>query len=128
MVAQIYLPLLALWFCYLSISVIKLRRKFRIGIGEENNDTLQRAIRIHGNFAENIPFAVILLLVIEICGRSAIFLHIAYCALFIGRISHYYGLKFAESRKIFFPRVFGMSLTFTTIISSALYLFLIKIL
>lgn len=127
MIFQCYLPIFAIWFCYLAISVIKVRKKFKIGIGEGDCDELKRAIRIHGNFVENIPFAIILLIALELCSGDEIFLHLAYITLFVGRIAHFYGLKFTEMKKIFFPRVFGMALTFTAILSSAFYLFVIKI-
>ncbi|MFM8613458.1 MAG: MAPEG family protein [Alphaproteobacteria bacterium] len=56
---------LTLIFLWLSFRVIRYRRAERIPIGSGGNAALERAIRAHANFAEFVPFAVLLLILAE---------------------------------------------------------------
>ncbi|QWE18652.1 MAPEG family protein [Polynucleobacter corsicus] len=42
-----------------------MRRKNKFGIGSGGNDDLERAIRAQGNFAEYVPFGIILITCLE---------------------------------------------------------------
>jgi uncharacterized membrane protein YecN with MAPEG domain len=53
---------LTLIFLWLSFRVIRYRRAERIPLGSGGNAALERAIRAHANFAENVPFAVLQLI------------------------------------------------------------------
>ena len=59
-VTPIYGGLAALFFALLSFRVIQLRGVTKIGLGFEGDQGLQRAIRVHGNFAEYVPFVLLL--------------------------------------------------------------------
>ena len=52
---------LTLIFIRLSFAVIRLRRANRVGLGSGGNEELERAIRAQGNFAEYVPFGLILI-------------------------------------------------------------------
>ena len=65
MFTPLYAALLALLFVVLSGRVIKQRLKHQVGLGDGGQPALVRAIRVHGNFIENVPLALLLLLMYE---------------------------------------------------------------
>ena len=56
-----YAAILALLFVFLSLAVIRARREQRVAIGVRAEGGLERRVRVHGNFAEYAPFALLLL-------------------------------------------------------------------
>jgi uncharacterized membrane protein YecN with MAPEG domain len=68
------LPLL-LMFVWLSFRVIRHRRSARVALGSGGDARLERAIRAHANFAEYVPFAVLLLVLAELGGAWPVLLH-----------------------------------------------------
>jgi len=98
----------------LSINIIRLRRRFKIGIGSGENELLAKAIRVHGNFSEYVPLAVILLACYEINGASAIMVHAVGSILVLGRVLHSIGLN--KTVGVSQQRVFGMLSTFLVIL------------
>ena len=64
-ITSIYASLLAALFFVLSARVILLRRVVRVGLNDGGNDYLRRRIRVHGNFAEYVPFILLLILFAE---------------------------------------------------------------
>lgn len=118
----LYASILALVYVYLSFRTLGLRRANKIAIGDGNNVTLQRAIRVHANFSEYVPMALILITYIEILKFNAILINVLCLSLLIGRISHAYGVsKLQEDFKF---RVFGMAMTFSAIVMSSILLIL----
>ena len=51
-----YAAILALLYVCLSARTIGFRRKSRVSIGDGGDQELLRAIRMHANFAEYVPF------------------------------------------------------------------------
>lgn len=109
-----YAGILGLLYIALSFKVIKLRRKFKVGIGHGEENELHKAIRVHANFAEYVPIALFLLLLIENNGSETWVLHVLGSMLFLGRILHVMGLS--KSAGVSRARIFGGVLTFTMII------------
>ncbi len=91
-VTAIYAAVLALLFVLLSLRVAYARWQTRSYLGEDDRH-LARLVRAHANFAENVPFAVILVGLSEILGAPPIALHLFGASLLIGRVSHAYGLS-----------------------------------
>lgn len=91
-ITSLYAGILALFYAFLSLRIPKLRMKHKVGLGDGNIPELQRAVRVHANFAEYIPFALLMLLLLEAQGYSAWFLHIMGLMLVVGRGLHAYGL------------------------------------
>ncbi len=87
-VTPIYAALLVALFIYLSFSVIKVRRGEKISLGDGDSKALQARTRAHGNFAEFVPFALVLMLMAELQGANPFLLHALGLALMIGRIAH----------------------------------------
>jgi len=92
-ITAFYGSLLALLFIALSFNVIRLRFKLKVGVGDGGERSLTKAIRIHGNFAEYMPLALILLAGYELSGADSLWLHILGSVLFISRVLHAIGLS-----------------------------------
>jgi len=115
-----YASILALLFVALSVRTLRLRHSLKIGIGDAGNTRMLRAMRVHSNFAEYVPLSLILLYFIEVQGAWPILVHALGLCLMIGRLSHAYGVS--QERENYNFRIAGMALTFTVLVSSALYL------
>ena len=70
-------------------------------------------MRVHANFVEYAPFALLLLAFAEMQGAYGPLIHVLAGALLIGRCVHAYGLS--REREDFRMRVGGMILTFSVI-------------
>ena len=68
----LYAGLCGLLFIWLSWLVIKQRQRAKIGLGDGGDPDLQRAIRVHANFIEYTPFALLLLLLVEMTTANAL--------------------------------------------------------
>jgi uncharacterized protein len=122
-IVSFYAALLALVFVALSIRTLSLRRALGIPIGDAGNEAMLRAMRVHANFAEYVPFALLLIYLVEQTGANAVFVQMLCLSLLIGRISHAVGVSRVKEHLAF--RVFGMVLTLTPILSAAVRLMLI---
>ena len=78
----------AVFFTGLGLWIILLRRRHRVGIGDGGNRELKRAIRVHGNFAEWVPMALLAILVADLRGVDPVIIGVLGAALFAGRASH----------------------------------------
>ena len=119
-IGPFYAALLAGLYIFLSLRVIGMRVKGQVGLGDAGNPKLQRAIRAHGNFAEYVPLALILLAFVEMQQASPLLLHGLSLALLIGRALHAYGVS--QENEDYRLRVTGMILTVATIAVAGLFL------
>lgn len=119
-IIPVYAALLAFLFVYLSIRVIKVRRTVKVGIGTSGNASLARAMRVQANFAEYVPFALLLLMMLELKGLMPLILHSLGAALLIGRCIHAYGVSHDPEDLRF--RITGMMFTFTIILLAGVLL------
>lgn len=117
LVSPLYIALAAVLLVVLSIRIILLRRKFRVGLGDKNEPSLKKAVRAQGNFSEYVPLALLLLVVLELSGSAAFYLHLAGASLLLGRIIHAWGLSQPNENLIW--RQCGMLLTFLSLLLSA---------
>jgi hypothetical protein len=113
-----YASLLGLLYIGLAINIILLRKKFKVGINDGGNKDLAKAIRVHGNFAEYVPIALILLASYELNGASAMMLHVLGAALVVGRVLHVIGLTKTIGLSV--QRQVGMLSTFFVILILAI--------
>lgn len=94
MITGFYAGLLALWLVFLILSVVRLRWKYRVGLGDGGEKELTRAIRIHGNFTETVPMVLILMGLMEYAQAvPAMALHGFGVALVLSRLVHWRGLS-----------------------------------
>jgi uncharacterized membrane protein YecN with MAPEG domain len=116
MITSIYASLSALLIVRLSLAVIKLRRKYRISVGDGGNEQLQLAIRAHSNALEYIPITLLLLLTLELNDAPGLLIHTLGVTLLLGRILHAIGLPAKDFKK----RVLGMQITIYLLIGLAI--------
>lgn len=115
-VTMIYAGLLGVMFFVLSIMVIRLRTATKTGLGHSDDPAspLFRAVRIHGNFAEFVPFILLLMALDEMSGRSQLVMHIFGVALVASRVSHYLGITKSHGKTT--GRLVGGMGTFTIMV------------
>ena len=92
-VVPFYGAIFALIYIGLTIRVIMLRNTTHVSLGNGGDPVLERAIRIHANFIEYVPLALILLTAMEMQRRSIYVLHILCLLLLLGRICHFFALS-----------------------------------
>jgi uncharacterized protein len=117
-ITALYASLLAFLFILLSFRVIGVRRGEKVELGDGGNRELLRRSRVHANFAEYAPIALVLLGLAESLRTPTWVLHAAGIALLIGRVIHAYGLS--QTPHVMPLRVGGMILTFTAILLLAI--------
>lgn len=125
-VTPVYATLLGLLFIALSLRTIRLRRRHQVAVGDGNNSELRRAMRVHANFAEYVPLALLLVYFVEHDGATMLLVHALGCALLAGRLLHAWGVS--QPRENFCYRVTGMVLTFGVILVAGLTILLTRIL
>jgi hypothetical protein len=113
LVTSVIAAVLTIIFIKLSFAVIALRRKNKIGLGSGGHEDLERAIRAQGNFAEYVPFGIILIACLELNGAPWWLVLLLGIALIIGRLIHAKGMKTPPPD--FSLRVTGMKFTFGTL-------------
>jgi uncharacterized membrane protein YecN with MAPEG domain len=119
-VTPVYTAILALIFVALSLRTIRMRRKLRIAIGDDGNETMKRAMRVHSNFAEYVPIALLLMFFAESTGTKPAMIHLLGLALVAGRCLHAYGVS--QPREKYGFRIAGMTLTFLAIVAPSINL------
>lgn len=88
----LYAGLCGLLFLWLSWRVIVERRRCTVGLGDGGDPGLQRAIRVHANFIEYTPFALLMLAMVDVRDASDALVHGFGIALVISRVLHAQGL------------------------------------
>lgn len=92
-VTLLFASLNGLIFLVLSVLVVRGRTTEKVSIGAGGREKLEVAIRVHGNFAEYVPLALLLMALLELSGAGETLLYILGAVLTVGRLSHAYGLS-----------------------------------
>lgn len=116
-VTMLYGGSLTLWYLVLGYCVVR-RRQAGIALGDGGDTLMLRAIRGHGNFAEYVPLALILLAALELNGTSLYVLHGLGIVLLAARLLH--GYAFSFTRQFAFGRFWGTILTYAVLGAEAL--------
>jgi uncharacterized protein len=119
-ITSFYVALLALLLCALSVRVILIRRELKVSIGDGGHPRLHRAMRVQGNFAEYVPMALLLLLLLELRGNSAIVLHAYGAVLLVARAAHAFGVRRVNESMGW--RIAGIASTLSLLAAGALTL------
>jgi len=114
-ITSIIASVLTIIFVRLSFAVIRLRRKNKVGLGNGGHEELERAIRAQGNFAEYVPFGIMLIACLEINGAPWWLVAVPGITLIAGRLIHAKGINMPPPD--FSQRVLGMKFTFNTLIA-----------
>jgi len=117
-VTMITAGVLTLLLIALSGYVIAGRVKFRIGLGDGNNEQMRQRIRIHANFIEYVPMALILIYLVESATIGPGWLPAAMAAtLILGRLLHAYGIMGSSGTST--GRFAGTNLTMLVLLTGA---------
>jgi uncharacterized protein len=108
-ITAVFAAVLALFYVFLTVRTILLRRGKRIALGAGGDPQMERAIRAHANFAEYVPLSLLLILMLEMQKAGAWVVCLLGAALVLGRCVHAFGVSQADED--FRLRVGGMSLT-----------------
>jgi uncharacterized protein len=112
----------ALIHIWLSVRVSQLRRRYRISIGDGNNQAVRTRMRSHSNFAENTPIFLILLALVEMARGSVPWLWVVAIVYILARIAHAFGMDRTDPSRL---RVIGVVLSWLVLLilaGFALYL------
>jgi len=116
-----YTGLLGLLLIALSVNVVLARRRYRVRFGVGTEEGMQQAVRVHANFTEYVPLAVVLLVLCEVqADLPAAAVHAAGIVLVTSRVLHAWGL--ARSPGTTFGRFYGTAGTWLVIIGLSLWL------
>ncbi|MDP6121656.1 MAG: MAPEG family protein [Rhodospirillales bacterium] len=91
-VTALYARVLALLMLVLAFNVIRGRYRAKVGLFDGGDERLGRTIRIHGNFIEYVPIALILKGLVEINGVPTWALHAWGIVIVASRLVHAHGL------------------------------------
>ena len=72
----------------LMFSVIKMRGDAGVFIGSGGNEGLERRIRAHGNFIENVPTFLVCLMLIELMVGSTLLVALLGGVVLVARLAH----------------------------------------
>lgn len=112
-----YAAVLAILLVTLSLRVIRARRTAHVAIGDGDDGTLRRRMRVQANCAEYAPMGLILLGMAELAGAHMGVLHVLGLMLVAGRLVHAWGVS--QENENFRLRIFAMRLTFATLTAAA---------
>jgi len=115
MISVIYASLSGFLIVWLSLNVIKKRRKYQVSIGDGRNEDLIISMAAQSNAIEYIPIALLLLFALEYNNANKLIVHLLGLSLIAGRIIHAKGLLSSSLK----TRVLGMQITIFTIIGLA---------
>lgn len=119
-ISAIYAALSGLLALLLAALVVRARRKFRTSFGVGTEPGMERAVRVHANFVEYVPLALLLLLLGELNGVPGRWLHGCGIVLVTSRCLHAYGLSASSGRT--FGRFWGTAGTWAVILVLAVAL------
>jgi uncharacterized membrane protein YecN with MAPEG domain len=113
----LFAALHALMLMGLTAQVSRWRGKAQVGIGAGQSDELRRWVRVHGNFIEYVPLALLLLALLEIAGVGRQWIFTGGALLLLGRVLHAWGLGRHAGTSM--GRFLGMVLTMVVLGSAA---------
>ncbi len=120
MITSLYASLLGIFYVFLSYRVASLRKELKVGLGDGGERKLTKAIRVHGNFSEYTPFALLLLYFAEMQSsvlfpkHHIILIHVFGMALLFARGYHAYGIT--QHSGLSRGRIVGILLTWGLIL------------
>lgn len=117
-ITPIYACVLTVLLIALSANVIRYRRGNRVPLGDAGSKELLGRMRAQGNFVEYAPMGLMLMVLAELAGTQAIWMHAVGTALVIGRLVHAFHMIFLPTKYVLRP--IGIILTFTALLAAAI--------
>ena len=112
-VTGLYAGTLGIVFFVLSMRVISNRVRAQVNLLDGGDQALTRAMRVHGNFSEYVPFTLLLMALAEIQGGSGLLMHGLGTVLIVCRLCHAYAITATTGQNPF--RLIGFVGTFGVI-------------
>jgi uncharacterized membrane protein YecN with MAPEG domain len=117
-IVGLYAGLNTLILLWIAIATGQLRAKYKISIGDGGNLHMIRIMRGHANAVENVPMAIILMIIMGFLGAPIYVLHAFGIALTIGRFCH--AIHFTKEDAPGWQRAAGASLSMLVLALGAL--------
>jgi uncharacterized membrane protein YecN with MAPEG domain len=118
-IVALYAPVNAFLNIGLATNVVRHR-----AAGTPDSDKgLHLAIRIHGNNAEFVPLALLMMLIAELSGGASLPLHVAGGLLVAARVSHAMGMPLRAPNPL---RSFGVAATWGVIVALGGYCLMLR--
>lgn len=118
MITSLYAGLFGLLYIQITFDVIQHRRKHKVSIGHGKNKEVAQIASAHANFSSFVPFALILMYLIETGFElPALIIHLFGASVFIGRLLHYIAFRGTMNFKL---RITGMMLTIFPLIAMSI--------
>ncbi len=117
-ITLLFTALHAVLMVALLVPISRHRHGKRIGLGDGGDEALMRKVRVHGNFVEHVPMALLLLGLLELCGMPAMALWVFGAVLLLARLMHAIGLSRTSGRSV--GRFYGTVLTWLDLLVMAL--------
>jgi uncharacterized membrane protein YecN with MAPEG domain len=115
--AVLYAGLFCLFMLLLKLNVGRVRTTQKIGFGDGGNEPMQRALRVQGNAAEDVPVVVLGLLGLGALAAPALLIHGLGAGFLLGRVLHAIGLGGSSGGRP--GRMFGTLLTVIVMLVTA---------
>lgn len=112
-ITPLFAAIFGLMFIVLSFSVIRIRFGEKISTGHADHRGLEKAVRIHANFAEYVPLALLLMWFVESISLSSGLVFWLGCILLLARVAHAIGMQ--NPRQFLVLRQIGVLATFAVI-------------
>jgi uncharacterized membrane protein YecN with MAPEG domain len=122
-ITAFYGGLLGVLAIVLAILVINQRRISHIGIGDGGNKNLALAGRAFGNFTEYAPLALVLFVLLELCGGPRLAVHLCAGSFVVARVAHAYGISRSSGESP--GRAVGVTVTFLSMLVAAIWLIVV---
>lgn len=116
LISGFYIALTALLLLALAYMVVRLRLKHKIGLLDGGEKTIAVAMRAQANALETALPVLLLLMVAELNGAYAAFLHVCGIGFLLSRVLHAWGFVQA-SGGMHFGRYYGTLLTWIVLLA-----------
>jgi len=113
----LYAGLNILILIFLGINVSRNRRRAKISLGTGKDRALEQACRAHGNTAENLPIALLGLIILVMLGTETLYIHVLGTMLVIGRLLYANGVLTSYGPS--FGRLAGTGLSWLGFLATA---------
>jgi uncharacterized membrane protein YecN with MAPEG domain len=113
----LYIGLFGLLMLILKLNVGRVRASKRINLGDGNDPSMQRAIRVQGNAVEDVPIVLFGLVGLGLLDAPVILIHALGGAFLIARVLHAVGLGGMPGAGV--GRLIGTLLTLIVLLVSA---------
>ena len=124
-ITPLYAAFLAFLYIATSFYVSFARGSTGVRLGDGGNATMLVAMRRHGNMAEFVPFALLMMALGELTGLGATWLHICGVLLVLGRLVHPFGIT--EDGGPVIARVVGQLSTYAATLIPAVAILIVAL-